>query len=257
MGLSWWDIIAIQPMTNVLVVLTHFLFNNFGLAVIALTLIVNAAMYPLTMKQIKSSKAMQDIQPKMLELQKKFAGDKQKLAQEQMRLYREAGMNPVGCIVPMLIQMPIWIALYQSIIRLVGVTPEDFLGLSRFLYNWPVAFSSLPLNNSFLWLDLGTPDKFLILPVLVGASMWVQQKMSMTNAGDPRAQSQARMMLWMMPLIFAFFSLNFPSGLALYWVTTSVVRIALQYFVTGWGGLLPGKPALAVPAVKEARYRQH
>ena len=101
-----WNLIAVQPMINILIVLSNYLFNSFGLAIIALTIIVNAAMYPLTMKQLKATQAMQSIQPKMAELQKKYARDRQRLAQEQMRLYKEAGMSPTGCLVPMLVQMP-------------------------------------------------------------------------------------------------------------------------------------------------------
>lgn len=247
--MNWWDIIAIQPVVNVLIVLSHYLFNNPGLAIILMTIIVNMIILPLTLKQIRSSKAMQDVQPKLAELQKKYAKDKQKLAQEQMALYKQAGMNPVGCLLPLLVQMPVWIALYQSIIKVLGTTPEDFLNLSRYLYNWPIAFSSLPLSQHFMWFDLGQPDKIMILPILVGATMWVQQKMVMTSNPDPRAQQQSQMMLWMMPLMFAFFTLSFPSGLALFWTVSSIIRIAIQYFVSGWGGLRPARATTDKTAV--------
>jgi len=232
-----WDLIILQPMLNSLIVLCSVLFNNFGLTIIALTIVVNAAMLPLTLKQLHASSAMQELQPKLSELQKKHAKDKQKLAAEQMKLYKESGISPTGCLLPMLVQMPIWLALYQSIIRVLAVSPEDFLGLSQYLYSWSVVYSMLPLGNSFLWLDLATPDKYLVLPILVGGAMWVQQKMVMTPSADPKQKSQGQMMLWMMPLMFAFFTLQFPSGLALFWVTSTVIRVVLQYFVTGWGGL--------------------
>jgi len=241
--MSWWDIIAIQPMTNILIVLSHFLFNSSGLAIIAITIVVNLIILPLTLKQVKSSKAMQDIQPKLLELQKKYAKDKQKFAQEQMKLYKEAGMSPAGCLLPMLVQMPIWFALYQSVIKLLAATPEDFLQLGHYLYSWPQIYSILPLSNRFLWFNLSVSDTYLVLPLLVGITMWVQQKMSTMPNPDPKQQQQSQMMLWMMPMIFTFFSLNFPSGLALYWVVSSIIRIAIQYFITGWGGLLPQKTA--------------
>jgi YidC/Oxa1 family membrane protein insertase len=233
-----WDLIALQPVINVLVVLTHYLFNNFGLAIIALTIVVNLAMYPLTMRQLRSTKAMQALQPKLAELQKKYAKDKQKLAQEQMKLYKESGMNPAGCLLPMLVQMPVWIALYQSIIRVLAVVPEDFLGLSQYLYSWDVVYSMLPLGSSFLWLNLATPD--IAMAILVGASMWVQQKMTMPPAADPRQATQSRMMLWLMPIMFGFLCISFPSGLALFWFTSTVIRVAMQYFMTGgWGNLFP------------------
>ncbi len=235
-----WDLIAMRPMINVLVVLSHYLFNSFGLAIIAVTIIVNACMLPLTLRQIRASKAMQDLQPKLAELQKKYAKDRQKLAQEQMRLYKESGVSPAGCLLPMLIQMPVWIALFQSIMRVLAVIPENLMGLSQYLYPWPVVYSSLPLQNSFLWLNLAAGDLFLAL--LVGGTMWVQQKMVMTPVADPAQRTQSSIMLWMMPIMFAFLTLSFPSGLALYWVTSSIIRIGIQYFVTGWGGLVRTAP---------------
>ena len=106
-------------MTNILIVLSNYLFNSFGLAIIALTIIVRGLMYPLTLRQLRATKAMQTLQPKLAVLQKKYAKDKQKLAKEQMKLYKESGVSPAGCLLPMLIQLPVWIALYQSIIRVL------------------------------------------------------------------------------------------------------------------------------------------
>ena len=233
-----WELIILQPMTNVLIMISHYLANSFGMAIIALTIVVNVAMFPLTTKQMRATKSMQEMQPKLAELQKKYGKDKQQMAQEQMRLYKEAGMNPAGCILPMLIQMPIWISLYQSIMLSLAVAPEGLLNLSRYLYSWPIVFSVLPLSKTFLWLDMATPDMFLA--VLVGASMWLQQKMATPTSTDAKQQAQAQMMLWMMPLLFAFLALSFPSGLALFWVMSSVVRMFMQYRVTGWGGLTRG-----------------
>ena len=249
-----WDLIAMQPMTNVLIVLSHNLAGSLGLAIIVLTIIIRSAMLPLTLKQLRATGAMQALQPKMAELQKKYAKDKQRLAQEQMKLYKESGMSPAGCAVPMLIQMPIWIALYWAIMKVLAATPEDFLGLSRYLYSWPVVYSALPLQSKFLWLDLAVPDSLLLLPILVGGTMWVQQKMVTPVTTDPAQQAQSRMMLWMMPLMFAFLTLQFPSGLALYWVASNIITIAMQYYVTkGWGGLVSAK-ATKRPG-KDKRYR--
>lgn len=232
-----WDLIILNPMINVLIMISSFLGGHFGVTIILLTIVVNLLMYPLTVKQLKASKAMQEIQSQVAEVRKKYEKDKQKAAQEQMRLMRESGMNPLGCLLPMLIQLPVWIALYQSIIRVLAVAPEDFLGLSQRLYSaWPV-FSLVPLNSHFLWLNLAAPDPYLILPILVGGSMWVQQKMMTPTTTDPKQQAQSQMMLWMMPIMFAFLTLSFPSGLALYWVTSTTIRIAMQYFISGWGGL--------------------
>ncbi len=241
-----------QPMINVLIVLSHTLFSSFGLAIIALTIIIRVLMYPLTVKQLRATKAMQSLQPKLAELQKKYAKDKNKLAREQMRLYKESGVSPAGCLVPMLVQMPIWIALFWSIVRVLGATPEDFLGLSRYLYSWPVVYSALPLENSFLGLDLASPN--FILALLVGASMWVQQKMVTPVTADPKQRQQSQMMLWMMPMLFFFFSLQFNSGLALYWVVSNVITIVMQYFATGWGALLPA--AATKKVTRDTKYKR-
>ena len=233
-----WDLIILSPMINILIMLSHYLFNSFGLTIIVLTIVIRTLMYPLMLRQMRAAKAMQSVQAQMAELEKKYAKDRQQLAQERLKLYKESGMNPLGCLLPMLIQMPVWIALYQSIIRVLAVAPEDFLNLSRHLYSsWPLVFSQVPLESKFLWLDLAVPDGWLLLPILVGGTMWVQQKMMTPPAADSRQQAQSQMMLWMMPLMFAFLTLSFPSGLALYWVASNIISIVMQYFVTGWGGL--------------------
>jgi len=238
---------------NMLIVLTHYLFSSFGLAIIALTIVVNILMYPLTKKQLHATQAMQSLQPKLAELQKKYGKDRQRLAQEQMRLYKESGVNPAGCLVPMLVQLPIWIALYQSIIRVLAWTPEDFLGLSRYLYSWQVVYSSLPLADKFLWFNLAVPDP--VLAVLVTITMWVQQKMVTPPTTDPKQQSMSRMMLWTMPLMFGLLCLSFPSGLALFWVTSSVIRILMQYFATGWGGVASSMATKLAVRDKRLKYR--
>jgi YidC/Oxa1 family membrane protein insertase len=213
-----WDTIIFKPVLNSLIVLCSVLFNNFGLTIIVLTIVIRGMMYPLTIRQLRSTKAMESLQPKLAELKKKYGKDKQKLTKEQMQLYKESGVSPMGCLVPMLIQMPIWIALYQSIMMGLAVTPEGLLNLSGYLYSWPVVYSILPLGSQFLWLNLAVPDWPPILPLLVGITMWVQQKMVAPANPDPKQQSASSMMLWMMPLLFTMLSLQFPSGLALYWV---------------------------------------
>ena len=251
-----WNLIILSPMINILIVLSQYLFSNFGLAIIALTIVVRIITLPLTVKQLKATKSMQALQPQLAEIQKKYAKDRAKLGQEQMRLYKESGMSPAGCVVPMLVQMPVWIALFQSIIRVLAVVPEDFLSLSQYLYaSWSVVFSLVPLESKFLWLDLATPDRLLILPILVGGTMWVQQKMVTPTVADPRQQAQSRMMLWMMPLMFAFLTLQFPSGLALYWVVSNVFSVIIQYYLTGWGGIVPA--AAKKPVGSDMKYVRH
>jgi len=235
-----WNAGPVALMINALIALSSYLGGNFGVAIIILTVIIRFAMYPLTAKQLRSTRAMQELQPQIAALQKKYGRDKQRLGQEQMRLYKEQGISPAGCAVPMLIQMPIWIALYQSIIKALPIVPEELLGLSGFLWDWPSVYAALPLNSIFLWIDLVRPD--IPIAVVVGATMWLQQKMVTPSTSDPQQRAQSEMMLWMMPLMFGFLAMSFPSGLALYWVISNVISIVMQYFVVGgWGGLSRSK----------------
>jgi len=251
-----WDLIILNPTINVLIVLSDYLMGNFGLTIIVLTIIIRALMYPLTLKQLRASKAMQSLQSQVAEIRKKYAKDKQKASQEQMKLYKESGVSPAGCLLPMLVQFPVWIALYQSIIRVLAVAPEDFLNLSQRLYSsWQSVFSLVPLESKFLWLDLAVPDRWLLLPILVGGTMWVSQKMMSVPTADPKQQAQSQMMQWMMPLMFAFLTMTFPSGLALYWVTSSVIQIVMQYFTTGWGGLVSSTATKKVTSDKKIKGR--
>lgn len=245
-----WNLIFIEPILNGLLILARFLGNSFGLAIVALTIVVRLLLLPLTLRQLKAAKTlsarMAILQPELKKLQSKYAKDRTRLGQETMKLYKEHGVNPMGCAGsmawPMLIQMPIWLALYQAIIQALAVVPEGLLGLSQRLYPWlPMVYNILPLNNHFLWLDLAQPDSFYILPVLVGGSMWVQQRMTPTTTTDPQQKQMSAMMQNFMPLMFGFFTLSFPSGLAVYWVISNIIGIVQQYFVTGWGGLIPSR----------------
>jgi len=232
-----WNLIILDPMLNILIALSDPLFHSFGLAIISLTVIVRLILFPLTLRQTKSTKAMQEMQPKIQELQKKYGKNKEKLQQEMMKLYKEAKISPFGCIWPMLIQFPVWIALYQSITRALATTPENLLDLARHLYSWSVVSQAIPVSSHFLWLNLGRPDTTLFLAIIVGATMWIQQKMTTAPTPDPRQQSMNSMMLLMMPLMFALFTLMFPSGLALFWAVSNIIGIAIQYKIMGWGYL--------------------
>jgi YidC/Oxa1 family membrane protein insertase len=230
-----WNTFILQPIMNSLIALSTLLADNFGLAIIALTIVVRVALFPLTIRQTQSTKALQSLQPKIQELHKKYGRNQQKLQQETMKLYKEAGINPLGCLWPMLIQLPIWIALYQSIIRALAYTPENLLDLSRHLYSWTLVSQAVPLNERFLMLNLSEPN--FILAILVGGTMWLQQKMVTAPATDPKQKSMTQMTTMMMPLMFGMFCLSFPSGLALYWVISNIISIVIQYFVGGWGYL--------------------
>ena len=233
-----WEIVILRPMINVLIVGSKFLFNSPGLTIIIFTILIRGIMYPFTKKQLLASKKMQEMQPKLQELQKKYGKDKVRFQKEQAALLKESGAMNIGCLFNTVIQMPIWIALYQSITRILATGPEELLNLSRYLYpSWHIVFPIVPLNSHFLWLNLGSPDTFYVMPILVFATMWVMQKMVTQQSTDPQQQAQSQMMLILMPVMFAFLTLSFPSGLALYWVASNVISIVMQYFVTGWGGM--------------------
>jgi len=213
--------------------------------------------WPLTRQQLQATRAMQAAQPQLQEIQKKYKDPKRR-SEETMKLYREAGVSPLGCLWPMLIQLPIWFALFQSIRFTLGSTPESLFDLSQKLYPWDFLQSAVPLENHFLWMDMGQPDDTLIMAVLVGASTWVQQRMTTPPSAnvDPQQQQMQSTMMFMMPLMFAFFTLQFPSGLALYWTATNVVGIALQYFYQGgnieWSRIWTLSPTPApAPAAKD------
>jgi YidC/Oxa1 family membrane protein insertase len=243
-----WNLIIANPVLNVLIALSHILGGSFGLAIIALTIIVRLITWPLTKRQLNSTKALQEMQPKIQELQKKYGKNQQKLQQEMMKLYKEAGVNPLGCLWPMLVQFPVWIALYQAIMRALATTPENLLDLAGRLYSWDVVNRAIPLNSHFLWLDLGSRGD-IVLVIIVGGTMWVQQKMTQAPSLDPRQESTSRMMLLIMPIMFGLMSLSFPAGLGLYWAVSSIIGIIAQYFVTGgWGYLRFGSPSQSASA---------
>jgi YidC/Oxa1 family membrane protein insertase len=259
--IGWvWNNGLVIPMTNCLVLLTRVSFGNFGVAVIIFTLLMRGLTWPLTRQQLHTSKAMQRAQPRVAEIQKKYK-DPRRRSEETMKIYREEGFSPLGCFWPMLIQFPIWIALYNAIRFTLSGTPEVMVSLSQKLYPWSYLRTAAPLNEHFLWMDMAEPDPTLIMAVLVGASMWVQQRMTTptTASMDPQQQQMNQTMMWMMPLMFAFFTLQFPSGLALYWVATNVVGIVLQYFYQGpsnfnWRRIFSLTPAaLPAPAARSTK----
>jgi YidC/Oxa1 family membrane protein insertase len=237
-----WNTILLEPMLNFLVLMSKYFLGSFGIAVILLTIVVRLLTLPLIMRQLQSSKATQALRPKTTALQKKYAKDSRRLAAEMSRLYKEAGVNPLGCAFPMLLQFPIWIALYQSVMQALAFTPENLLGLSRQLYYPWVIRSALPLNHNFLLLNLGSGNIFMA--VLTAASFWVLQKMSSTPGADSQQQNMNRVMLWLIPLLFGFVALTFPSALALFWVVSNIIQIVIQYRMAGWGTLKMPSPAL-------------
>ena len=228
-----WNDVLLNPVTNALIILTNALADNYGLAIIVFTLIIRVITYPLTLRQLRATRAMQLMQPRMQELQKKYKDPKRR-QEEMVKLYREAGINPLGCIWPLLVQMPIWIALYQVIRNTLGDTPEQLLSLSRRLYDWDYITASIPLDRNFFFLDLGSSALVQSLPlaIVIAVLTFFQQKLSTARmpARDERSQSTNQTMLWMLPLVFGFFTLQVPAGLALYWLVTSIFTIATSYY---------------------------
>jgi YidC/Oxa1 family membrane protein insertase len=180
----------------------------------------------------------------MAGIQKKYAKDREKLAQEQMRVYREKGINPFGSCLPTLIQFPILIGLYQAIIRALGATPLDLLKLSRSINTDLLDVANLiPLNSSFLWMDLGQPEPFYILAIVVALTTYVQSKLTLPPSTNPNDQTAAmgQSMTITMPLMLGWFALTFPSGLSVYFITSNLLGI-IQYAAQGkanWSNLLP------------------
>ena len=238
-------VIILQPMLNALLWLYGVLGEQFWLAIIFFTVFIRGLMTPLMLPQQRSAKKMQELQPQLQALQKKYGKDREKLSQEQMKLYREAGVNPMGGCLPMLLQFPIWIGLYQSIIQALGYQPLQLLNLSQNIYPFMQGiWAAVPLNRYFLGMDLAlTPQQLggltYALPVVVAFTSWLQSKMTTSPAtGDGQGASMTQSMTLMMPLMFGFFSLNFSTGLSFYFVISNIIGIITQGFISGWEGLL-------------------
>jgi YidC/Oxa1 family membrane protein insertase len=229
---DFFNLILITPLTNLFVLLTT-LTGSAGVAVILITIIIRIITLPLTLKQMHGTRAMMAVQPRMQELQKRYKDPKRR-QQEMMKLYREAGINPLGCFSSLLLQMPILIALYRVFIISVGEAPESLIRLSEKIYGWDYLRSNLPLPADFLWLHLGRPDPF-ILPLTVAISTYALQKMSTLPTTDEKQRAQANMMNLMMPLIFGWITLTLPSGLGLYYALSNIIGMVMQYAYVGGG----------------------
>jgi len=196
---------------------------NYGVAIILLTVLTKVVFFPLTLKSMRSMKAMQALQPQINALRSKYKSDPQRIQKETMELYREHRVNPLGGCLPMVVQIPVFYALYVALSVAVEIQNAPFVCFGRFF-------------GMDLWIcDLAAQDPTYVLPILMGVSMFVQQKMTPTM-GDPR---QAKMML-LMPVVFTFMFLNLPSGLVLYWTLSNVFQIAQQLYMER--GVAPAKP---------------
>ncbi|MGQ9919779.1 MAG: membrane protein insertase YidC [Desulfobacca sp.] len=207
---GWFHMLAL-PLLYVLEFFYRF-FHNWGLAIIALTIIIRILFIYPNHRSFKSMQNMQKLQPKIAKLREKYKDDREALNKELMNLYRTYKVNPLGGCLPMVLQLPVFIALY------------NILGYSIELRNAPF-IATLPFTD-IVWLaDLSAKDPLLITPIIMGATMFIQQKMT-PSPGDP---AQAKMMLFM-PIIFTFMFLNFASGLVLYWLLNNILAIIQQYY---------------------------
>ena len=195
-GILFW---ISQPLFALLTFL-HSLVNNWGVAIILITIVVKGAMYWLTKKQYESMARMRNLAPKMQQLKDRFGDDRQKMSQAMMELYRKDKVNPMGGCLPLLLQMPIFLALYWVLMESVELRHADFV----------------------LWItDLSTKDPYFVLPILTGASMYLLQKLQPTTITDPMQQ---KIMQWM-PVAMSVFFLWFPAGLVLYWLVSNVITL--------------------------------
>ncbi|MDW7981455.1 MAG: YidC/Oxa1 family membrane protein insertase [Thermomicrobium sp.] len=207
-----------------------------GLAIILFTILIKTVLLPLTIKSVRSTKAMQELQPKIRELQKKYGQDRQRLSAEMMKLYQEHGINPMSGCLPMLLQIPVFFGLYFAIRN---------LSLSQ-VGAWA---------HGFLWVpDLAQPDPLRILPILAGVFQFIQTRMTrpagLRRFEDPQQQMMYSMMLFM-PAMVVLFGWNFAAGPVLYWVVSALYSVVQQWLITGWGAMRDWLPFL--PELPEHR----
>lgn len=209
---GFWSEYIVYPLSLLITKVSEFFDGSYGLGIIIVTLIIRLALLPLMIKQTRNSKAMQALQPEMKELREKYsskdAQTQQKLQQETMGLFQKHGVNPLAGCFPLLIQMPILIGFYHAINRTEEIK-----------------------NHTFLWFDLGQPDPIYLLPLIAGATTFIQQKLMM--AGTANQNPQMAMMLYIMPVMIIVFAINFPAALSLYWVVGNLFMIAQTYFIKG------------------------
>ncbi len=212
---GWFDIIA-KPLLMCLKFFYGFL-GNYGLAIILLTIIIKILFWPLTHKSFESMKGMQKIQPELTALKEKYKDNKEEFARQQLSLYKKYNVNPLSGCLPILIQIPVFIALYNALMYSIELRHANFV--------------------SFWINDLAAKDPTYIAPIIMGLSQFLQQKMTPSTSMDPM---QAKMMLFM-PLVFTFMFLSFPSGLVIYWLVNNVISIVQQYYINNKISVAGGK----------------
>ncbi|UFT99424.1 YidC family membrane integrase SpoIIIJ [Radiobacillus kanasensis] len=209
-----WDEYFVYPLSWLITYFAELFSENYGLSIVIVTVLIRLVLLPLNIKQLKSSKGMQEIQPQLKELQQKYsskdAKTQQKLQQETMNLFQKNGVNPMAGCLPILVQMPILIAFYHAIMRTAEIEKHDFL-----------------------WFQLGQPDPYFILPIVAAAATFLQQKLMMAGMSNQsnNMMPQMTMMLYMMPIMIGVTAIFFPSALALYWVVGNIFMVAQTIFI--------------------------
>ena len=271
----FWDTFLVHPLMAI-ALLAYSLVHDFGFAIILVTVAIRLAVYPLYRVQIRSQRAMQELGPAMNELKQKYGKDRSRFAEEQMKLYKEYGVNPAAGCLPLVLQMPILFALYSALQQLgcglgkgggdcPGLTHDEaqsILGFLTSVFANPIPDgASLDTTANWLpWITQGlqNPDPW-ILPIAAGLAQLVASVMAMPSkpvvSTDPN-QKMFQSMAYTFPLMTVFIGRSFPAGLALYWIATTIFQIVQQYFVSGWGQLprwLPFLRNIPTPADRELR----
>ncbi len=232
----------VYPFANLLLLLYQYLGQQTVVAIAALTILIRLLILPLTLSQQKSAQKMQELQPEIEKLREKYGDEQEKLAQKQMELWKKAGVNPAGGCLPLIIQLPIMIALYRAIIFCVPSTPLQLFQFSGhiFIDEWLPSLTGLvPLQSTFLGMSLGQPPSpaqwwSYSMPLLVFVTSWLQQKLLSPDAGrdgGSQAEMMSQQMQIMMPLMFGFISLQYAVGLSIYFIISNLFGMAQYYFI--------------------------
>jgi YidC/Oxa1 family membrane protein insertase len=275
--LTIWNTLLVHPVMN-LTLFAYSIVRDFGLAVIFVTIAIRLALYPLYVTQIRSQRAMQEVAPAMEELKRKYGKDRQRFSQEQMKLYSERGVNPAAGCLPLVLQMPLLIALYNALLQLgcgLGPPPDNLCpGLTHDMvesFRYVFIANPIPpggaLDTTAHWLPwirdgLQHKDPLYIIPIMAGVVQLIASVMAMpakqVKSDDP-AQRMTQSMAYTFPLMTVVIGASFPAGLGLYWIATTMFQIVQQYFVSGWGQLpkyLPFLRRIPTPADRELHRRE-
>ncbi len=245
-----WDTIILNPIFNILAVLYH-VSQNLGVAIILFTFLLKFALIPITLPQIKMASKQREMQPELDKLKEKYKHDKQKLAQMQMELMKQHGINPgAGCLTT-IITLVLMIAIYRAVS--IFTISTNIMDINKHIWFPEFQLGSLEdIKTTFLYLNLAKPDKFFVIPVITVVLQFLATKMMMPFAelGEKAAkktpektddimQAMQKQNLYVMPFMYLIFGLTLPSGVMLYIIVSTLFQVGQSYFFTGWGGLKP------------------